>query len=115
MPLTTISLEPPFLLYLGDVEDDDHAKTGHGLAYWRPERCAGQMRIRDCPVDLGLPEMDVAAAVQAGVKTAIVGVAPVGGQIPDHWLPNLIELAQAHNYLIITRTRMNVVVAKRES
>jgi hypothetical protein len=28
MSLTTISLEPPFLLYLGDVADDDHAKTG---------------------------------------------------------------------------------------
>ena len=95
MPLTTISLEPPFLLYLGDVEDDDHAKTGHGLAYWRPERCSGQMRLPDCPVDLGLPEMDVAKAVEAGVKTAIVGVASVGGQIPDQWLPQLIELAQA--------------------
>ena len=95
MSLTTISLEPPFLLYLGDVKDDDHAKTGHGLAYWRPERCAGQMRFPDCPVDLGLPEMDVAAAVNAGVKTVIVGVAAVGGQIPDHWLPHLIEFAQA--------------------
>ena len=95
MSLTTISLEPPFLLYLGDVADDDHAKTGHGLAYWRPERCAGQMRLPGCPVDVGLPEMNVAQAVEAGVRTAIVGVAPVGGQIPDHWLPQLIELAQA--------------------
>lgn len=95
MSLTTISLEPPFLLYLGDVEDDDHAKTGFGLAYWRPERCAGQMRFPDCTVDLGLPDMDAAAAAEAGVKTAIIGVAPVGGQIPDQWLPHLIELAQA--------------------
>jgi uncharacterized NAD-dependent epimerase/dehydratase family protein len=95
MSLTTISIEPPFLLYLGDVADDDHAKTGHGLAYWRPERCVGQMRFPDCPVDLGLPEMSVEEAAKAGVKTAIVGVAPVGGQIPDHWLPHLIELAEA--------------------
>ena len=95
MPLTTVSLEPPYLLYLGDVTDDDHAKTGFGLAHWRPERCAGQMRLPDCPVDLGLAEMSVADAVAAGVRTAIVGVAPVGGQIPDHWLPQLIELAAA--------------------
>ncbi len=95
MQLTSVSLEPPYLLYLGDVDDDDHAKTGHGIAYWRPERCAGQMRMPDCPVDLGLPDMSVADAVNAGVKTAIVGVAAVGGQIPDHWLPQLIELAQA--------------------
>lgn len=83
------------MLYLGDVADDDHAKTGHGIAFWRPEHCAGQMRLPDCPVDLGIPEMSVADASAAGVKTAIVGVAPVGGQIPDHWLPQLIELAQA--------------------
>jgi uncharacterized NAD-dependent epimerase/dehydratase family protein len=95
MQLTTVRLEPPYLLYLGDVDDDDHAKTGHGIAYWRPEHCAGQMRLPDCPVDLGLPEMSVADATDAGVRTAIIGVAPVGGQIPDLWLPQLIELALA--------------------
>lgn len=95
MSLTRISLEAPYLIYLGDVADDDHAKTGYGIAHWRAELCAGQMRLPDCPVDLGLPEMDTSAAVDAGVKTAIVGVAPVGGQIPDHWLPQLIELARA--------------------
>jgi uncharacterized NAD-dependent epimerase/dehydratase family protein len=95
MPLTTISLKPPYLLYLGDAPDDDHAKTGYGIAHWRPENCAGQMRLPNCPVDLGLPEMGVAEAVDAGVRTAIIGVAPLGGQIPDHWLPQLIELARA--------------------
>ncbi len=95
MPLTTVSLEPPYLLYLGDVPDDDHAKTGHGIAYWRPDLCAGQMRLPGCPVDIGVPEMSVADAVEAGVKTAIIGVAPMGGQIPDHWVPQLIELAGA--------------------
>ncbi|MDH3620616.1 MAG: DUF1611 domain-containing protein [Gammaproteobacteria bacterium] len=95
MSLTTVSLEPPFLLYLGDVADDDHAKTGFGIAYWRPEHCLGQMCLPDCPVDLGLSEMSVADAVDAGVRTAIIGVAPVGGQIPDSWLPQLIELARA--------------------
>ena len=95
MQLTSVRLEPPYLLYLGDTPDNDHAKTGHGIAYWRPELCAGQMRLPDCPVDLGLPEMSVTSAVDAGVKTAIIGVAPLGGQIPDQWLPQLIELARA--------------------
>jgi len=95
MALTTVSLEPPYLLYLGDVDDDDHAKTGFGIVHWRPELCAGQMRLPGCPVDLGLAEMSVADAVDAGVRTAIVGVAPVGGQIPDQWLPQMIELARA--------------------
>ena len=95
MPLTTISLDPPYLLYLGDVPDDDHAKTGHGIAYWRPELCAGQMRMPECPVETGLPDMSVAQAVDAGVRTAIIGVASAGGQIPDHWVSQLIELASA--------------------
>ena len=93
MKLTKISLEAPYLIYLGDTPDLLHAKTGAGIAYWRPERCAGQMRLPDCPVDLGLPEMTVENAVDAGIKTVIVGVAPMGGQIPEHWIPQLVELA----------------------
>jgi len=95
MDITKISLEAPYLIYLGDVPDTHHAKTGAGIAYWRRERCAGQMRLPDCPVDIGLPEMTLQDALDAGVKTAIVGVAPMGGQIPKHWIPALIELAAA--------------------
>lgn len=95
MPLTKIKLKAPYLLYLGDVDAADNAKTGFGIAHWRPELCAGQMRLPGCPVDLGLPDMTVSEAVAAGIKTAIVGVASVGGQIPDHWMPQLIELARA--------------------
>lgn len=95
MRLTTIRLEAPYLIYLGDVEDELHAKTGIGIAYWRPERCVGQMRLRDCPVDLGLPEMSAVEALAAGVKTAILGIASFGGKIPDQWLPQLEELAAA--------------------
>ena len=95
MQITKISLDAPYLIYLGDVPDMHHAKTGAGIAYWRPERCIGQMRLPNCPVDLGLPEMSVPDASKAGVKTVIVGVAPMGGQIPPHWIPQLIELANA--------------------
>jgi uncharacterized NAD-dependent epimerase/dehydratase family protein len=95
MKLTKIALEAPYLIYLGDTPDLLHAKTGAGIAHWRPEKCVGQMRLPDCPVDLDLPEMTVQDATDAGVRTAIVGVAPMGGQIPDHWIPQLIELATA--------------------
>jgi uncharacterized NAD-dependent epimerase/dehydratase family protein len=95
MNLTRISLTAPYLLYLGDVPDMHHAKTGAGIAYWRPDHCAGQMRMPKCPVDLGLPEMSVQDATAAGVKTVIVGVAPMGGQIPAHWIPELVKLASA--------------------
>ncbi len=95
MQITTINLDAPYLIYLGDCPDMHHAKTGAGIAYWRPDRCAGQMRLPTCPVDLRLPEMGVQDAIDAGVKTVVVGVAPMGGQIPDHWVPQLVELAAA--------------------
>ncbi|MDH5617470.1 MAG: DUF1611 domain-containing protein [Gammaproteobacteria bacterium] len=95
MSLTRVSLTPPYLLYIGDVAEADNAKTGFGLAHWRPELCAGQMRLPDCGVDLGLRDMSVRDAIDAGIRTAIIGVAPLGGQIPDHWRPQLIELASA--------------------
>ena len=95
MDITRINLEAPYLIYLGDVPDMHHAKTGAGIAYWRPEHCAGQMRQPDCPVDIGLPEMSVQDAADAGVRTVIVGVAPMGGQIPQHWIPQLIDLAKS--------------------
>jgi len=95
MQITKISLEAPYLIYLGDVPDLHHAKTGAGVAYWRPDRCVGQMRLPDCPVDLDLPEMTVSDAQDAGVKTVIIGVAPKGGQIPEQWIPQLVELAAA--------------------
>jgi uncharacterized NAD-dependent epimerase/dehydratase family protein len=95
MNLTKISLEAPYLIYLGDCPDKLHAKTGAGIAYWRADRCAGQMRLPDCPVDLGLPDMSVQEATDAGIKTVVVGVAPMGGRIPEHWIPQLAELAEA--------------------
>ena len=93
MTRTRVSLEAPYLIYIGDVPDLHHAKTGAGIAYWRPEFCKGQMRLPHCTVDLGLPDMSPDDALVAGIKTAIIGVAPMGGQIPDIWVPQLIELA----------------------
>ena len=95
MQITTVNLEAPYLLYLGDCPDMHHAKTGAGIAFWRPERCAGQMRLPNCPVDLGLTEMTVEDAMNAGVRTVVIGVAPMGGRIPAQWLPQLCELAEA--------------------
>lgn len=92
---TVVHLKTPYLIYLGDVADMHHAKTGAGLAYWRPDYCSGQMRLPACPVDLGLADMSLDDAIAAGIKTVIVGVAPMGGRIPDHWLPQLCELAEA--------------------
>ncbi len=95
MTLRRIHLDPPYLLFLGDVGDDGHAKTAHGIAFWRPDLCAGQMRFPGCGANTGLPELDVEGAVAAGVRTAIIGVASTGGLLLDSWLPALAELARA--------------------
>ena len=94
MKLTKIKLDEPYLLFMGDVPDDDHAKTGHGIKDWRADKCAAQMRLPGCKVDMQLPEMTATQAAQAGVRTAIIGIASTGGQIPDHWLPSLTDLAR---------------------
>ncbi len=95
MSLKKIQLKTPYLLFMGDVPDDGHAKTGHGIAFWRPDNCAGQMRLPDCAVDVGLPELDVAGAVSAGVGTAIIGIASTGGVLSQEWVPSLAALARA--------------------
>ncbi|MDH3532060.1 MAG: DUF1611 domain-containing protein [Gammaproteobacteria bacterium] len=90
-----VTLRTPYLLFIGDVGDDGHAKTGHGVAYWRRELCAGQMCLPGCDVDLGLPELSVDAAVAAGVGTTIIGIASTGGLLLDSWIPHLATLARA--------------------
>ncbi len=95
MALRRLQLQAPYLLFMADVGDDGHAKTGHGIAYWRPSLCAGQMRLPGCAVDMGLPELGVDEAVRAGIRTAIIGIASTGGQLEDAWMPQLIALAKA--------------------
>ncbi len=53
----------PYLIYLGDTPMAELAKTGAGLAYWRPERCVGQLREPGCAADLSLPDLSLAEAV----------------------------------------------------
>jgi uncharacterized NAD-dependent epimerase/dehydratase family protein len=94
-PVSVIELTPPYLLFLGEETSPVYAKTAAGLAQWRPELCAGQIRLPGGTVDLGLPTMTIAEAADAGVKTLVIGTAPVGGVIPDHWLDVLVEALEA--------------------
>lgn len=88
------AIHSPYLMFLGDAPDQLAAKTADGVAKWRPEWCVGQMRLPGCNADLGLPDMDIAAAKAAGVKTIILGVANRGGLIGETWMAEL-ELALA--------------------
>jgi len=91
----SMKISPPYLLFLGDAPDRLIAKTASGVVDWAPERCAGQLRLTGRTVDLGLPEMSVAQARDAGVKTFVVGTAAPGGQFSEAWRSVLREALEA--------------------
>ena len=93
--LTTVKLKPPYLILIGSLGDATYAKTGFGLVQWRPDLVAGQLRFFGCKLDLGVPDMSISEAVEAGVKSLVIGVAPIGGVVPDSWWDAIEEAARA--------------------
>lgn len=93
--MTTNELKTPYLVFLGDAEDLLMAKVAKGVAYWRPEKCLAQMRLETAKADLGLTEMSIKEAADAGAKTFILGLAPMGGTLPQEWIPLLIEAMES--------------------
>jgi len=93
--LTRVQLAAPYLILIGQQDDPTYAKTGLGIVQWRPELVAGQLRFAGCDVDLGVPDMSIDEAVQAGVRSLVIGVAPVGGNIPDSWWDLIEQAAKA--------------------
>ncbi|MBT9290221.1 N-acetyltransferase DgcN [Prosthecodimorpha staleyi] len=81
----------PYLLFLGDVPDALAAKTALGIVDWRPEWCLGQFRLPGCAADAKLPDMTIAEAAAAGVRTMVVGAVNAGGVLPDHWVVPIVE------------------------
>jgi len=84
-------IEHPYLLFLGDAHDHLAAKTARGIVDWRPDWCLGQLRLKGCHSSVGIDDMTVPEAAEAGARSLIVGVANRGGVIPDNWLDTLLE------------------------
>jgi uncharacterized NAD-dependent epimerase/dehydratase family protein len=93
--LTTVRLKAPYLILIGEEDDPTYAKTGFGVVHWRPELVAGQLRFPGCSVDLGVPDMTLEEAVESGVGSLLIGVAPVGGAVPDAWWEGMRDAAAA--------------------
>lgn len=83
-------IETPYLLFLGDAPDPLAAKVAQGIKDWRPEYAVGQYRMEGCKADMGLPDMTLAEAKAAGVRTMVVGVANRGGVISQSWKKVLV-------------------------
>lgn len=90
-----MSLEKPYLLFLGDVHDQLSAKTAQGVVDWRPEWCVGQLRLPGCQADCGIADTTIAEAKAKGARTMVVGVVNAGGVLPEHWASAIVEALEA--------------------
>ncbi len=83
-------IETPYLLFLGDAPDQLAAKVAQGIKDWRPENAVGQFRMEGCKADMGLSDMTLVEAREAGAKTLVIGVANRGGVISPEWKKVLV-------------------------
>ncbi len=90
-----MQIDPPYLLFLGDVADALAAKTAQGVVDWRPEFCLGQMRLAGCRADTGLPDMSPEEAAAKGAKSFVIGAVNAGGVLPDHWVASIVQAIDA--------------------
>ena len=84
-------IQTPYLLFLGDAPDQLAAKVAQGIKDWRPDNAVAQYRMDGCNADLGIADMTLAQARDAGAKTLVIGVANRGGIITAAWKAVLIE------------------------
>jgi len=117
--MQTLTLRTPYLIFVGDEARVTYAKTGRGIADWRPELCAGQLRLDPGAADLRLPDLSVAEAAAAGVGSLVIGTALVGGSVPPDWVATLVEAARSGLDIVAgLHTRLDtipaLVVAARE-
>jgi uncharacterized NAD-dependent epimerase/dehydratase family protein len=85
MPL----LRKPYLLYLGEAQRQTDAKTASGLRDWCRDDVIGEWSHARSTITLGLSRLSPAEAGAKGAGSLVIGVAPVGGQLPAAWLPDL--------------------------
>ncbi len=84
-------IQPPYLLFIGDVGDALAAKTGQGIVDWRRGAVAGQLRLPACGADLGVADLSIREASEQGVRTLVIGAVNPGGVLPGAWRATIIE------------------------
>lgn len=90
-----LEIRKPYLLFLGDVQDDLAAKTAHGIVDWRPEWCVGQLTLTGCKADCHLPDLSIEEACRKGAQTMVVGVVNAGGALPLQWVGTIVSALEA--------------------
>lgn len=85
----------PYLVFLADAETQTLAKTALGVRDWAREDCIGQLRLTPSTIDIALPDLSPSEAAARGARSLLVGVAPVGGQLPAAWQATLLAALEA--------------------
>ncbi len=88
-------LRRPYLLYLGGAQIATDAKTACGLRDWCRASVLGEWSLPSATISVGLPRLSPREAAERGAGSLVVGVAPVGGRLPDEWLPDLEDAINA--------------------
>tara|TARA_B100001996_G_scaffold373298_1_gene350642 strand:+ start:1044 stop:2054 length:1011 start_codon:yes stop_codon:yes gene_type:complete len=86
-----MTIQQPYVLFLGDAPDPLAAKVAQGIKDWRPGLSVGQITLPGCKADMGLKNLSISEAVSMGAKTLVIGVANRGGVISDKWKDILKE------------------------
>ena len=86
-----MDVQQPYLVFLGDARDALAAKTGQGIVDWRPKAVVGQLRLPGCVANLGVADVTIEQAAEAGARTFLIGVVNPGGVLPDHWQGAIVE------------------------
>jgi uncharacterized NAD-dependent epimerase/dehydratase family protein len=90
-----LGLPQPYLLFLGAETRAPFAKTAFGLRDWARELCIGEYSLPGATVTTDLDRLSPAAAYARGARSLVIGIAAVGGAIPELWHPALNEALEA--------------------
>jgi len=90
-----MKIEQPYLLFVGDAQNQEDAKMAIGITHWTPENVVGKLSFPNCKAKVDAQEMSIAEAVQKGAKTFVIGLVNAGGIIPQQWFSVLFEALEA--------------------
>jgi len=85
----------PYLAFLGEGTSAAQCKTAFGLRDWCRSDVIAQFALPGCSVDLGIPWMSPREAALRGARSLVIGIAPIGGAIPETWWPVLFAALEA--------------------